>query len=85
MHIRTLSSLAVLFVGLTALGCSTGDDTGAMEEAAPDQPVVEEQVDDGVMDETTGDDAMTDTIAVDTAMAEADGEMAEQEGAAVEE
>lgn len=86
MHIRTLSSLAVLLVGLTALGCSAGDDdTLVIEEASPEQPAMEEQMDHGAMDETIGDDAMTDTAAVDTAMAEADAEMAEEEGAAVEE
>ena len=77
MRIRTMAPLAVLFVGLTALGCQSSDEAGAMDEATMEQPAAEQMNDDAMNDdamgEATADSTMTDTTESDSAMMEEDG------------
>lgn len=83
MRIRTLTSLAALFMGLTVLGCETADDTDLMDDTTTEEPAVQDDMDDGMMDDTM-DETMEDTTA-DTTGADADTAMAEDEGEMIEE
>lgn len=75
MRIRTLTPLAVLFVGLAVLGCET-DDVDTIETT--EEPVMQDDVEDGMMDDTMEDTTMVDTTMADTAMAEGDGAAIEE-------
>lgn len=78
MRIRTLAPLAVLFVGLTALGCQSSDDAGAMDETTTEQPAAE--MNDGAME----DGAMEGgAMAADST--QSDSTMMEEDGGAMEE
>lgn len=77
MRIRTLTPLAVLFVGLAVLGCETGDDVDTLDDAT-EEPVMQDDMDEGMMDDTMEDTTMVDTTMADTAMAEGDGAAIEE-------
>lgn len=83
MRIRTMAPLAVLFVGLTALGCQSSDEAGAMDEATTEQPAAEQMNDDGMSNAEMGKGAATDSTMTDTT--ESDSAMTEEDGGAMEE
>lgn len=83
MRIRTMAPLAVLFVGLTALGCQSSDEAGAMDEATTEQPAAEQMNDDGMSNAEMGKGAATDSTMTDTT--ESDSAMMEEDGGAMEE
>lgn len=77
MRIRTLAPLAVLFVGLTVLGCEAGDDDvddmdDLTEEPAEMGEEMGDEMDEGV------DDVIDDTVRTDSAMMEDGAEMPEE-------
>lgn len=76
MRIRTIAPLAVMFVGLTVLGCQKAEE-GSMDEATTEQPAAE-QMNDGAMDNGA---AATDSTMADTT----DTGAMEEEGGATEE
>lgn len=83
MRIRTMAPLAVLFVGLTALGCQSSDEAGAMDEATTEQPAAEQMNDDGMSDAEMGKGAATDSTMTDST--ESDAAATEEDGGAMEE
>lgn len=87
MRIRTMAPLAVLFVGLTALGCQSSDEAGAMDEATTEQPAAEQMNDDGMGEDAMGEDAMGEDAMGEAAAdsTESDSAMMEEDGGAMEE
>ena len=84
MRIRTLAPLALLFVGLTVVGCQTADE-GSMDDTTTEQPAAEQMNDTDAMDNAemgkgaAVEGEMADTTAADSARAEMEDEGAMEE------